>query len=118
MSKELWREIKDNKATYACDQRIRLSYDDMFWFQKLNLSSDKTVGRVQIFAGFVVVIEQLLALLNIPLCKQQHSGLSIYLTPDGLHILYFLFAAHNWIVYSIKKSSHVRMCLRHNIQRG
>jgi len=30
MSRELWREIKDNKATYACDQRIRLSYDDMF----------------------------------------------------------------------------------------
>lgn len=29
MKRWLWKDIKDNRATYACEQKIRLSYDDI-----------------------------------------------------------------------------------------
>lgn len=30
MKRELWKELKDHNATYACESEIYLSYDSMF----------------------------------------------------------------------------------------
>ena len=77
------------------------------------------VGRVEIFASFVVVVHKHFSFLYLPFCVEKDGGLAINLATHSPHILMLSFRVFHAVIDPVEEAGYVGMLVRdHNEGRG